>query len=81
MNQREQLEQRIRDLTSQLSSSNSPVGDWKLAKILEYEKLGLESPYDFAEYTAARQAIRDEINEIQSQLAALPAHDSDDLNE
>ena len=66
-----ELEQKIRDLQSQLSSSNSPIGDWKVSKCMEYEVVGLECPYDVKELHKARQAVRDEINQIQNEIAAL----------
>ena len=65
---REQKEQEIRNLTSQLTSTASDIGDWKIAKYNEYVLAGEEAPYDIDELHAARQAIRDEINAIQAEL-------------
>jgi hypothetical protein len=68
MNERELMEQEIRDLTCDLSSSNSDIGDWKIAKCMEYITLGKEAPYDLAELSEKRQAVRDKINELQDKL-------------
>ena len=65
---REEIEQEIRNLTSQLQSSVSDVGDWKVSKCYEYVLAGKDAPYDMEELHEARQAIRDQINELQEQL-------------
>lgn len=67
---RRNIEQRIYDLKSQLTSNASDVGDWKICKCYEFALLGLPAPYDVAELNQKRQAIRDEINELQAQLDA-----------
>ena len=64
-------EQLVRDLTQKLSSSVSSVGDWKVAKCMEYQAMGLEMPYDLASLHAARQDVRDEINTLQVEIASL----------
>lgn len=66
-----ELEQEIRNLQSKLTSSNSPIGDWKVAKCMEYQVMGLDSPYDMEELHTARQAVRDEINAIQEEISNL----------
>lgn len=66
--EREIKEQEIRNLTSELSSTVSAVGDWKVAKCYEYQLAGLEAPYDINELHAARQAIRQRINDLQAEL-------------
>lgn len=50
------------NLRSQLESSVSEIGDWKLVKHLEYIAAGLSSPYDIAEVYAQRQAVRDQLS-------------------
>lgn len=67
-NKKAELEQEIRNLESQLSSNASDIGDWKVAKCMEYQAAGLDMPYDFDELHAKRQEIRDRINEIQEEL-------------
>lgn len=61
-------EQEILNLTADLSSAASPVGDWKLEKINEYLAVGKPAPYDIQELHTKRQAIRDRINELQEEL-------------
>ena len=65
---REEKEQEIRNLTSELASTVSPVGDWKVAKCYEYQLAGLEPPYDINELHSQRDAIRHRINELQHEL-------------
>lgn len=64
-------EQQVRDLTQKLSSSVSSVGDWKVAKCMEYQAMGLDMPYDLEALHAARQDVRDEINTLQEEIASL----------
>ena len=71
MTEREQKEQKIRDLKSRLTDTSSPVGDWRMAKYIEYEKNGKELPFNFGQYSAERQAIRDEINTLEQELLKL----------
>lgn len=66
----EEKEQEIRNLQAQLSSTASPIGDWKVAKFYEYVLAGLEAPYDIQELHTERQAIRDRINTLQTELEA-----------
>ena len=49
----------------------SDVGDWKLSKYQEYILAGVEPPFDITEYHTARQKARDEINELEAELATL----------
>ena len=63
--------QRICDLIADLESTASDIGDWKIAKCMEYQAMGLEMPYDLNALYEARQAVRDEINQIQVELEAI----------
>lgn len=72
MNEREQLAQELCNLQCDLSSSASPIGDWKVVKSYEYALLGEEPPYNVQELHAQRQAVRDRINEIQTILENMP---------
>lgn len=63
MDEREKIEQRIRDLSCDLAA-----GDYKIIKCYEYSLVGIDFPYNIAELNAERQAIRDEINELKEQL-------------
>lgn len=76
-NKKAELEQEIRNLESQLSSNASDIGDWKVAKCMEYQAAGLDMPYDFDELHEARQAVRDEINQIQEQIDEMENAESD----
>ena len=51
---------RIAELKVQLDDT-----DYKIVKCSEYQLVGLELPYDIAALHAQRQAIRDEINELE----------------
>lgn len=65
---RERIESEIRTLQSKLDAPTSDIGDWKIIKIYEARLSGESDPYNFKELKAARQAVRDEINELQAQL-------------
>ena len=71
LNKRAELEQEIRNLESKLTCVSSSIGDWKVAKCMEYQAAGLEIPYDIGKLHEERQAVRDRINEIQEELAAM----------
>ena len=51
----------IKALKAELSSS-----DWKVIKCSEYQLANKELPYDVEELYAERQAIRDQINELEA---------------
>ena len=70
IDERMEKEQEIRNLQSMLSSTASPIGDWKIAKHMEYTLLGMDSPYDIETLHTERQAIRDRINDLQEELDA-----------
>ena len=61
-------QQEIINLTSLLSSTQSDIGDWKIPKTYEARLKGEDDPYDTENLIAARQEIRDRINELQEQL-------------
>lgn len=63
MNERELIEQKIRDLTCDLAAS-----DYKIIKCYEYSLIGEPMPYDVAEANAERQSMRDRINELQNKV-------------
>lgn len=67
----EQKEQEIRNLTSSLTSTASPIGDWKVSKYMEYQAMGMEAPYDIYELHTQRQAVRDKINELRDEIEIL----------
>lgn len=53
---------KIKALKAQLEAT-----DYKIIKCSEYQLMGLELPYDIAELHAQRQALRDEINEMEEE--------------
>ena len=57
-----QREQRIWELKDQLAQ-----GDYKIIKCAEAQLMGEEMPYNVAELVAERNAMRDEINELEEQ--------------
>ena len=61
-------QQEIINLTSRLSSTQSDIGDWKITKTYEARLKGEDDPYDTEKLIAARQEIRERINELQEQL-------------
>ena len=65
---RERIESEIRTLQSKRDAPTSDIGDWKIIKIYEARLSGENDPYNYEELKAARQAVRDKINELQSQL-------------
>ena len=65
---RERIESEIRTLQSRLDAPTSDIGDWKIIKIYEARLSGESDPYNYEGLKAARQAVRDKINELQAQL-------------
>lgn len=55
-------QQRIAELKAELNST-----DYKIIKCSECSLAGVDLPYDIAELHAQRQAIRDEINELEGE--------------
>ena len=53
---------RIAELKAELSST-----DYKIIKCSECSLAGVELPYDISELHTARQALRDEINELEGE--------------
>ena len=66
--ERDSIESQIRTLQSKLDAPTSDIGDWKIIKIYEARLSGERDPYNYEELKAARQAVRDKINELQAQL-------------
>ena len=68
---RERIESEIRTLQSKLDAPTSDIGDWKIIKIYEARLSGESDPYNYEGLKAARQAVRDKINELQAELETL----------
>ena len=69
----EKLQAELRILHSKLQADTSDIGDWKIAKCMEYQLRGLKIPYDIEELNEQRQKVRDEINNILGEIAKLEA--------
>ena len=67
--EKQRKQQEIYNLTSQLSSTYSEIGDWKIVKTYEARMNNEADPYDFAALTKERQEIRDKINALQAEIA------------
>jgi len=63
-----QLTARIDGLKAQIAAS-----DYKIIKTYEYALLGEQTEYDIETVHAERQALRDQINTLETQLAELTA--------
>ena len=63
-----QLTAQINDLKAQIAAS-----DYKVIKTYEYTLLGEQTGYDMEAVHAERQALRDQINVLETQLADLTA--------
>lgn len=57
------VSEKIAELKAQLSAT-----DYKVIKCAECQLLGQEMPYDVAELHAERQAIRDQINQLEQEV-------------
>lgn len=67
----ENYQAELRVLHSKLQADTSDIGDWKIAKCMEYQLCGLEVPYDVQDLNAQRQKVRDKINSILEEIAKL----------
>ncbi len=63
-----QLTAQIADLKARIAAS-----DYKVIKTYEYALLGEQTGYDMEAVHAERQALRDQINTLETQLAGLTA--------
>lgn len=66
---------RIAAINNQIAALKKQIGDtdYRLYKMYEYEKVGKETGYDIFAMHEERQAIRDQINALEAQLAELTA--------
>ena len=69
--ERSRIDGHIRELIAELSAPNSAIGDWKVVKCYEAQLQNKPLPYDLEKLMSDRQKVRDQINELQSQLAEL----------
>ena len=66
----QEKQQEIINLMSQLSSTQSDIGDWKITKTYEARMSEEADPYDTTALMDARQEVRDRINELQQEIDA-----------
>lgn len=60
------VQKRISDLKESLTSTDSNIGDYRITKCYEASLIGLDMPYNVADLHQARQAVRDEINQLEN---------------
>lgn len=65
----------IRQVTAQIADLKARIAasDYKVIKTYEYALLGEQTGYDMEAVHAERQALRDQINTLETQLAGLTA--------
>ena len=68
-------QQQISQLTAQIDGLKAQIAasDYKVIKTYEYALLGEQTGYDMEAVHVERQAIRDQINSLETQLADLTA--------
>ena len=67
-------QQEIIDLTGELTSPVSKIGDYRVIKCYEATLSGAKTmPYDTTTLLAERQKVRDKINALQAEVAQLEA--------
>lgn len=71
MTERQRIEIQIACLQQKLSEPTSVIGDWKIIKIYEARLQNRPDPYNYEELAQARQAVRNQINELQTQLEQM----------
>ena len=66
-------QKQIADIRSQISSLKAQITatDYQVIKSYEYSLVGLDSNYDIEALHQSRQDLRDQINELEAQLAEL----------
>ncbi len=56
--------------------------NWKTAKCIEYQAMGMDVPYDIGKLHEQCQAVRDKIGEIENEIEKLKnITDSETINE
>lgn len=71
----QERQQQISQLTAQINDRKDRIAasDYKVIKTYEYTLIGEQTEYDIEEVHAERQALRDQINTLEIQLADLTA--------
>ena len=68
-------QEQISQVTGQIDGLKAQIAasDYKIIKTYEYDLLGEQTEYDMQAVHAERQALRDQINSLETQLADLTA--------
>lgn len=68
-------QQQISSIRSQISNLKAQISDtdYQVIKTYEYSLVGIETDYDINALHQQRQSLRDQINELETQLAELTA--------
>ena len=68
-------QEQIRQVTAQINDLKKQIAasDYKVIKTYEYSLLGEQAEYDMETVHAERQALRDQINTLETQLTELTA--------
>lgn len=71
----QERQQQISQVTAQIDGLKAQIAasDYKVIKTYEYTLLGEQTEYDMEAVHAERQALRDQINTLETQLADLTA--------
>ena len=71
----QERQRQISQLTAQIDGLKAQIAasDYKVIKTYEYTLLGEQTEYDMEAVHAERQALRDQINTLETQLAELTA--------
>ena len=71
----QERQQQISQLTAQINDLKDRIAasDYKVIKTYEYTLIGEQTEYDMETVHAERQALRDQINTLETQLADLTA--------
>lgn len=72
-------QQEIINLTQDLTSPVSEIGDYKIIKCYEASLSGQKAmPYDLPSLLESRQQVRDKINALQAEIETLRAEATDE---
>lgn len=70
------IQREIISLRASLSADVSDIGDYKIVKCMEAKLKNEDMPYDVDDLITQRQAVRDKINELQTQAQELEEENS-----
>lgn len=65
-----QIERKICKLKLSLTSNDSDIGDYRITKCYEASLMGIDLPYDISNLYQRRQAVRNEINQLEELISS-----------